>query len=288
MAGSANVDFLTPVPHIPAPGETVLGEGYSTAPGGKGANQAVAAGRIGGAVALLAALGQDAFAPLLRASLQASGVQDLTVTVDAPTGAAFISVAAGGENAITVASGANARLAPGHLPALDGVSWLVLQLEVPLETSLAYARQARARGASVLLNAAPARALPDELLRCIDLLVVNEGELEALAGVSGPVETQLETVRQRGPGTVLVTLGERGSVALDPSGLQHCPAHPVQVQDTTGAGDTYVGVLAAALHDGKALAEAMRRASVAAALACTRPGAQPSMPTRAELDAALA
>lgn len=314
VAGSANIDFLTQVEHIPAPGETVLGGDYRLSPGGKGANQAVACARaLGGGepgtgapggqkpgrgepgVLFLGALGPDAFAATLRESLAGSGVTDLTVQLERPTGAAFISVSRAGENAITVASGANALLAPEHLPSLDGVTHLILQLEIPLPTVAAYAAAARAAGVQVVLNAAPARALDASLLGQIDLLVVNEGELQQLLGAAeADLHAQLRSALDLGPGAVLVTLGERGSLAAQRpqtgagATLTEVPAHPVQVRDTTGAGDTYVGVLVAALSGGSTLQEAMRRASVGAALACTREGAQPSMPTRSEIEAALA
>ena len=290
VAGSANIDFVTRVNHIPAPGETVLGGDYSVSGGGKGANQAVACARSGGRVAFLGALGHDSFAAQLKASLQDSGVQDLSVQVDAPTGAAFISVSAGGENAITVASGANALLTPQHLPGTEGLSYLVLQLEVPLATVTAYATQARAAGVPVLLNAAPAQPLPESLLRLVDLLVVNEGELSALVG-EGEVKEQLERASGRGPAVVIVTLGSAGSLGLDTRQghtLVAIPAIEVEVLDTTGAGDTYVGALVTALSEGQDLSGAMTFAGAAAGLACTRAGAQPSMPSRPEIDALLA
>ena len=294
VAGSANIDFVTRVDHIPAPGETVLGGNYSVSGGGKGANQAVACARSGGRVAFLGALGNDSFAAQLKASLQGSGVEDRSVQVDAPTGAAFISVSAGGENAITVASGANALLTPEHLPGTAGLSYLVLQLEVPLATVTAYAVQARAAGVPVVLNAAPAQPLPAALLRLVDLLVVNEGELSALVG-EGEVTEQLERAAGRntgeGPAVVIVTLGSAGSLGLDTRQgheLVAIPATAVEVLDTTGAGDTYVGALVTALSEGLDLPGAMTFAGAAAGLACTRAGAQPSMPSRAEIAVLLA
>ncbi len=286
VAGSANIDFVTRVQHIPAPGETVLGGSYSVSGGGKGANQAVACARAGGKVAFLGALGQDPFAETLRASLRESGAQDLSVPLELPTGAAFISVSEAGENAITVASGANAGLMPDMLPELTGFTHLVMQLEIPLPTVLAFAQAARAAGVRVILNAAPAAELPPELLGSVDLLVVNEGELAALVG-PGHVREQLRRAARLGPAQVIVTLGAEGSLALDAQTFITVPALPVAVLDTTGAGDTYVGALVTALSEGAALPQAMRFAGTAAALACTRPGAQPSMPTRAETEAAL-
>ncbi|GGJ66760.1 ribokinase [Deinococcus aquiradiocola] len=301
VAGSANIDFVTQVAHIPAPGETVLGGDYRLSPGGKGANQAVACARAGqpgaAGVTFLGALGHDAFADTLRASLAGSGVVDRTLLLDRPTGAAFISVSGAGENAITVASGANAALLPEHLPSLQGVTHMVLQLEVPPQTVDAYAAAARAAGAQVILNAAPMRALSADLLRNVDLLVVNEGELRQLLSGSGleaggpDLHAQLAAALDLGPSAVLVTLGERGSLAArrveGSLSLTEVPPHPVRVVDTTGAGDTYVGVLVSALSEGLPLERAMRRASVGAALACTREGAQPSMPLRAEIEAAM-
>ena len=291
VAGSANIDFVTRVQHIPAPGETVLGGSYSVSGGGKGANQAVACARAGGKVAFLGALGHDPFADTLRQSLRESGVQDLSVPLALPTGAAFISVSEAGENAITVASGANAGLLPNMLPELTGFTHLVMQLEIPLSTVLACAQAARTAGVKVILNAAPAADLPPELPGSVDLLVVNEGELASLVG-PGERHEQLRRAARLGPAQVIVTLGAKGSLALDslaPNGeaFVTVPARRVAVLDTTGAGDTYVGALVASLSGGALLPGAMRFAGTAAALACTRPGAQPSMPTRAEIEAAL-
>lgn len=289
VAGSANIDFMTRVAHIPAPGETILGGDYVLAAGGKGANQAVACARAGGQVAFLGALGQDPFAAMLRGSLQESGVRDLTFAATKPTGAASISVADSGENAITVASGANAVLEPGHLPALQGYEYLILQLEIPLDTVTAYAQAAQAAGVKVVLNAAPARPLPEALLSSTDILVVNEGELATIVGAeqSLPVSEQLRRAQALGPGTVTVTLGAQGNLTRQGEQEIQVAASRVSVRDTTGAGDTFVGSLVAALTEGQPLAQALHFASVGAALACTRTGAQPSMPLRSEIDQAL-
>ncbi len=294
VAGSGNIDFVTRVEHIPAPGETVLGQSYSVSGGGKGANQAVACGRSGGKVSFLGALGADSFAETLRASLRESGVHDHSLTLELPTGAAFISVSEAGENAITVASGANAGLLPEHLGDLSGVTHLVMQLEIPLRSVVAYAQAARAAGVQVVLNAAPARELPPELLSSVSLLVVNEGELASLVG-PGEVRAQLRRAADLGPARVIVTLGGQGSLALDTRAQTEnqpeyqyveVPAQRVKVLDTTGAGDTYVGALVTALSEGQALPQAMHFATTAAGLACTRAGAQPSMPTREEINRA--
>ena len=286
VVGSANLDFVTRLSHLPAPGETVLGESYTTAPGGKGANQAVACARAGGEIAFCGALGTDPFAEPLLASLRESGVQDWTVRAPAPTGAAFISVSEAGENCIAVASGANGTLCPEQLPPLTGVGWLVLQLEIPLETVQAAAQAAREAGAQVVLNAAPARTLPPELLRLVDVLIVNEGELRTLIGATD-LRAGVRQAQASGPCTVVVTLGERGCLALSGDDWAELPALPVPVRDTTGAGDTFVGVLVAALSRGEPFAAALRWAVAGSALACTREGAQPAMPGREEIQANL-
>lgn len=291
VAGSLNVDFSVRVPHLAAPGETVIGADYTVSPGGKGANQAVACARAGGPVAMLGALGSDPYAELLRASLRDSGA-DLThlLTLAGPTGAAFIGVSDGGENSILVASGANARLRPEHLPDLAGVTHLVMPLETPLDTVRAYARQASAAGVQVVLNAAPARPLDQELLANVNILIVNAGELRAVsdaAGLGGSVSERAAGLRQLGPEVVVVTLGAEGCLAASADGETRRPAHSVQVVDTTGAGDTFCGVLVAYLERGTELSEALKAATVGAALACTKAGAQPSMPSRAEIEGEL-
>lgn len=286
VAGSANVDYVVRAPHIPAPGETVLGGDLTIVPGGKGANQAIAAARAGGAAtAMLAALGGDASSEILQRSLTDAGVVLHAVRSDAPTGAALITVSDTGENAITVAPGANNTLAPADLPDLAGVAWLVLQLETPIETVTAFAQAARAAGVKVLLNLAPARALPRELLAAVDVLVANEEELAHLAGDGGSIANRLAAV---GTAVAVVTLGARGCCALA-EGRHHLqPAFRVSTTDTTAAGDTFCGVLAGALVEGQPLSDALRFASAAAALATTRAGAQSSIPRREEVERLLA
>lgn len=285
VAGSANLDFVVRAAHVPAPGETVLGRDFATFPGGKGANQAVACAKAGGAgTRMLLALGDDAFAGPLEASLREAGVELHVVRSERPTGAAFICVADNAENAITVAPGANAALAPEHLPPLEGVGWLLLQLETPLETVLAYATQARAAGVRVALNAAPAQALPAALLDALDLLIVNEGELATIVGGKGSIEEKL--VRLQVP-SVVVTLGARGCIAKHEGRFLEQAAFPVEAVDTTAAGDTFCGTLVAALNRSAPMRDALREASAAAALACTRLGAQASIPARDEVEAFL-
>lgn len=291
IVGSLNTDILVRVRRAPFPGETVLGSDAEVQPGGKGANQAVAAARAGAPVAFCGAAGRDSFAPVPRGALSAANV-DLTHLreLDVPSGVALITISDGGENSITVASGANARLSATDLPAdFSGVSHLLMQQEIPEETVLAAAQRARAAGAQVMLNAAPAREPPDELWPLLDILIVNEHELAQLAGTSvGQEQAAARSLLSRGVGTVIVTLGKRGSLAVMQGEVMRQPAHPVEVVDTTGAGDTFCGVLAAWLSGGAALSESLKAANVAGALACTKLGAQAAMPTRAEIEAALA
>lgn len=286
VAGSANVDFVVRAPCIAAPGETVLGGDLATFAGGKGANQAVACARAGGAsTKLLAAMGDDGLADTLESSIRSAGVDLIKIPSDRPTGAALITVSDEAENAITVAPGANMTLQPEHLPDLAQVSWLVMQLETPLATVAAMARTARAAGTGVLLNAAPAQALEKDLLSQVDILVVNEAELYAIAGAGGNLHDRL--ARLQVP-VAVVTLGSRGSCAFDGRNLVVQPSFEVASVDTTGAGDTFTGVLAAGVADGLILPDALRRAAAAAALATTKLGAQESIPARSEVDSLLA
>jgi ribokinase len=286
VAGSANLDFVVRTPRIPAPGETVLGGEFRTYPGGKGANQAVACARAGAAAtSMLLALGNDAFAGAIEQSLRRAGVRMLIVRApERATGAAFITVADDAQNAITVAPGANYALQPADLPPLDGVTHLLLQLEIPLEALMSYARAAHARGVTVVLNAAPARALPPELLAAVDILVVNETELEMLSGVSQDTERAL--ARLDVP-CVVATLGAQGCVARIGQQLLRQAGFPVTPVDTTAAGDTFCGVLVAALSRGNHMPDVLRQACAAAALACTQAGAQSSIPSHVELQAFL-
>ncbi|EYB67727.1 PfkB protein [Deinococcus phoenicis] len=294
VVGSVNADLTVRAPSIPAPGETVLGEDARVSPGGKGANQAVAAARAGASVALCGAVGRDPFrepalSGLTRAGVDLSGLHHL----DAPTGLALITVAASGENAITVASGANARVTPAHLPAdLRGFTHLLLQGELSPEVTREAARRAHAAGLTVLHNAAPARTPDPDLLAHTHHLLVNEHELAAFASAfaSGgeDVAGQARDLLAGGPQAVTVTLGAQGSLTVTGDSAYRLPAFPVTPVDTTGAGDTFCGVLTAWLAQGHPLPDALHAAGVAAALACTRPGAQDAMPSREELAAALA
>jgi len=281
--GSINIDVLMPVPRLPAPGETVLGGDYALAPGGKGANQALAARRAGAAVAMAGAVGADGFAAAALELLERDGV-DLALVrrVERPTGCAAVVVDAGGENLIAVAPGANASVRAADVPdaAIGPESVLVCQMEVrPTETALLI-RRARRRGARVVLNLAPALPLEPDLLADIDVLVANEGEAATLGSPAGIVPK----LRQ----ALVVTEGAAGATAyLAGGGRIAAPALAIEPVDTTGAGDAFVGVLAAGLDQGLALGPALHRAAAAAGLSCLVRGAQPALPDRTAIEAAL-
>ncbi|MGW2093974.1 ribokinase [Promicromonospora sukumoe] len=289
VVGSANVDLVVDVPRHPAGGETILGGDLRRTPGGKGANQAVAAARAGGAATtFVGALGRDESGKLLLASLDGAGVRTDTVErVDAPTGTALITVSPDGENAIVVAPGANSRVRVGAAQArrIAAADVVLAQLEIPLGTVIAAARERR-EGALFVLNAAPSRDLPDALWEQVDVLVVNEHEAGDLAGPGAASPEALAAALLERVPAVVVTLGARGSLVAR-RGLKpvRVPAAEVAVVDTTGAGDTYCGVLAAALaRSGIAgLAQAARLAGAAGALAVTRPGAQDAVPDAADV-----
>jgi ribokinase len=290
--GSINLDLITRVTRIPGPGETTLGDDYATSPGGKGANQALAARRAGAKVALVGATGGDAFATAALALLKADGV-DLSATreVAAPTGAAFIAVDAHGENAIVVASGANRRAKAAQLDglAIGAGDILVLQRETPPPEVEAAAIDAKAKGARVVLNLAPAGPPSERLLKAVDFLIVNEHEALTLGQAlklttREPEEVAAHVERTLGVASI-VTLGAAGAVGYSKSGRCAAPAPPVTVVDTTGAGDAFVGAFAAALQRGLAFEAALRRGLAAGSLACAKAGAQPSMPYEAEIEA---
>jgi ribokinase len=283
--GSINIDLIIAAPSLPAPGETVIGESYRLAPGGKGANQALAAARDGARVTLVGAVGKDGFAEAALALLRAEGVAlSLAESAERPTGCAAITVAKGGENMITVAAGANRLARADGVPdaALGPDTIVLAQMEVPPAEVARLVERAKRRGCRVMLNLAPAMPLAAETLRRIDVLVVNETEAACLDQAPADLAVACELV-------VVITCGARGARAYLPDGSEIAvPALAVAAVDTTGAGDTFVGVLAAALDAGLRLDPALRRASIAAGLSCLVPGAQPSMPARSAIDAAMA
>jgi ribokinase len=298
--GSINLDLTLRVPRLPGPGETVLGPGLLVAAGGKGANQALAARRAGGGLVRLAgAVGRDAFAGQALALLEAAGVDLTGVKAEggASTGVALITVSDQGENQIAVAAGANARARAEAVPD----SWLApgtvvaLTLEVPAEESLKLAVRAAARGARIVLNAAPAAPAPRALLALLDVLIVNQHEAPIVAeaaGVAAAAASPRDCARALAKvlkAAVVATLGAEGAFAVRGEESWRVPALAIgRAVDTTGAGDAFAGALAAALDAGLDLPAALARASAAGGLACTRAGAQPALPQGAEIDAALA
>ena len=293
--GSINIDLVTSVERIAAPGETVLGPSYAMIPGGKGANQALAARRAGAEVALVGATGRDGFAGPALALLRDAGVGlDAVAEVVAPTGAAFIAVDAGGQNAITVAAGANAEATASQIRAatLRHGGLLLLQREVPDREGEAAAVLAREAGLRTVLNLAPSGLVSDTYLSSIDVLVVNEHEASDLASAlgCGPDHDVLaQHLRHAfGVSATVVTLGADGVIGWEDGETHRLPCPRVAVVDTTAAGDSFVGAFAAALDAGLSFSEALRRGTAAGSLACTRAGAQTSIPWKADIEALLA
>jgi ribokinase len=294
VIGSINLDLIATVDRLPASGETVPGDDFSTAPGGKGANQALAAARAGARVRMIGAVGRDAFATQATALLAAGGVDLAAVKVTGkPTGVALILVGGDGENMIAVASGANLAVEPGDVSAakLRHGEHILLQHEVPLETVEAALDQARAAGAVTILNTAPFRKEAASILGKADHVVANETEFDlyaaelALAGADR--EARMSAFAEATGRTIVVTLGGDGVIAATPAGTIHAEALKIKPVDTVGAGDTFCGYFGAGLAAGLPLGEALRRAAVAGSLACLKPGAQPAIPLSGEVDAAL-
>ncbi len=287
VLGSANMDLVAYVSRAPGLGETVFGREFRTSPGGKGANQAIAAARAGADVVMIGAVGSDAFGLDIRTALSAAGVSvERLRTVPGPTGTAHIVVDDAGGNAIVVVPSANATVnfLEGDRAALEGCDALLLQLELPMPAVLAGAAAGRAAGARVVLTPAPAQPLPDELLATVDLLVPNEHEAAALTGLDDP-SAALAALLDRVP-EVVVTLGPAGCLYGSRDGdVLRVPAVAVEAVDTTAAGDTFVGALAVALAEGRPVGAALRWSCAAAALSVQRPGASSSMPSRAEISA---
>ncbi|MEN3538203.1 ribokinase [Microbispora sp. ZYX-F-249] len=285
--GSANMDLVAYVAQAPKPGETITGRAFRTIPGGKGANQAIAAARAGAEVAFLGAVGDDAFGPGLRAALAEAGVDTGGLrVVPGPSGVAHIVVQDGGDNSIIVVPGANGAVtgpSPRDAETIGRSDALLLQLELPMDAVVA---AARVPGAEVILTPAPAVPLPAELLEAVGLIVPNEHEAAALTGRDDPRDA-LEALLDLVPEAV-VTLGARGALygSRDGTRLRE-PAVPVRAVDTTAAGDTFAGALAVARSEGRDPARALRFASAAAALSVQREGASTSMPRRHEIDRLL-
>ncbi|HTE29414.1 MAG TPA: ribokinase [Chryseolinea sp.] len=294
VVGSSNTDMVIKAKTFPIPGETILGGEFFMFPGGKGANQAVAAARLGGRITLIAKLGDDIFGKQALKQFKEEGIQTQFIVSDNehPTGVALITVDAKGENTIVVAQGSNAHLSPSDVrraqDEIKASSIVLIQLEIPLETVMAATILAHEHGKKVILNPAPAMPLPDELFRYLHILTPNRSEAEAITGVS-VVDTHTasiaaEIIRKKGVPYVVITLGSEGAFIFDESGGRLIPGKKVTAIDSTAAGDIFNGALAVALSEGKLLDDAVGFANSAAALSVTRMGAQASAPFRTELN----
>lgn len=292
VVGSLNADLVVRAPRFPGPGETISGEDLQIIPGGKGANQAVAAARQGASVAMVGRVGNDSFGPELIDNLRRNHVDTSHVQVDSQsaTGTAIIVVAANGQNNIVLSPGGNGRVSPADVESVpfSGHKLLLLQLEIPIETVAAAARRAKASGVRVLLNPAPAYSLPEELISLSDFLLPNESELSLLANqpVADPAsaEKAARVLLERGAQTVIVTLGANGALIVSREITKHIPSFQVKAVDTTAAGDAFIGGFASALLQNKPLEAAVRYGCACGALAATKFGAQPSLPAREEVE----
>jgi len=293
VLGSLNMDLTTYVPRLPRPGETLLGRTFMMAPGGKGANQAVAAARLGSKVRLFGRVGRDNFGEQHLLAMQQEGVDTLGVVRDneRSTGLAVISVDDSGENCITVISGANMAVGDEDVArctkVMEEAKVLLLQLEIPLQANLAAAREAHRRGITVILDPAPSGQLPDDLFPLVDVITPNEVEAGPLVG--HPVETEadafaaLSALREKGVSAAIIKMGSRGVVFQTGTDRGHAPAFQVNAVDSVAAGDAFNGALATALAEGQSFREAIRWGAAAGALAVTRAGALPSLPRRVDV-----
>jgi len=289
VVGSLNMDLVVRAPRFPAPGETISGEDLAIIPGGKGANQAVAAARLGAAVSMLGRVGSDVFGQSLLDNLTKNKVNTSRVQRDtAATGTATIIVDAHGQNSIVLSPGANGKVSPDDLADLPDAKILILQFEIPSETVLRAAQQAREKGMRVIVNPAPARTMDKALLESVDILVPNESELSLLTGETvtdiASAEAAARILMKQGSGMVVVTLGARGSLAVTKNERFVVPSFSVEVVDTTAAGDAFIGGLAVSLVENKLLEKALTYANACGALATTKFGAQPSLPIKDEVD----
>jgi ribokinase len=299
VVGSINMDMVVRAPHMPVPGETVLGKGFVTSPGGKGANQAVAVARLGGQCTMLARVGRDAFGETLLEGMKAEGIacDHVLVTENAPTGVALIIVDGNGENSIVVASGANYQLTPDDVfscaEAFGEADAVVLQLELPLPTVRAAMDLARRHRCRIILDPAPApQCMPPRFCE-VDILTPNVTEAEMITGTKTGEERADRNIGldlvARGAKAAVLKLGSRGSLVVTGDGqFERVPAFKVDIVDTTAAGDAFTAALAVATAGGKPLGEAARFANAAGALACTRLGAQAAMPTAIEVQMLIA
>ncbi|MDH0744826.1 ribokinase [Pseudomonas sp. GD03842] len=294
IVGSLNMDLVTRAPRLPRAGETLAGQSFVTVPGGKGANQAVAAARLGARVAMIGCVGDDAYGEQLRSALLSEGVdcQAVTTVPGISTGVALIVVDDSSQNAIVIVAGGNGCLSAAVVDRFDTLlnqaEVIICQLETPTETVGHVLKRGRELGKTVILNPAPATGpLPDQWCGWIDYLIPNESEAALLTGLPvdsiASAQAAASALMRAGVGKVVVTLGEQGAVFATQEGAQHFAAPRVQPVDTTAAGDTFVGGFAAALAAGQSEAEAIRYGQIAAALSVTRAGAQPSIPSRQDV-----
>ncbi len=298
VLGSINADHILNVRHFPQPGETVIGKQYNVAFGGKGGNQAVAAGRSGANISFIACVGDDDVGERIRKQLASDNIdtQPVQAIKDTTTGVALIFVNADGENVIAINAGANDALTPAYMQQYQqkivDADALLMQLESPLETVTAAAKLAKAHQTRVILNPAPACELPDELLSLVDIITPNETEAERLTGIQvkdqADAARAAEVLHQKGIDTVIITLGSKGVWLSQKGQGKQVPGFRVKAVDTIAAGDTFNGALVTSLLEGKEMDQAVRFAHAAAAIAVTRPGAQPSVPWRQDIDDFLA
>lgn len=291
VAGSLNADLVVRTPRFPQPGETISGEDLHVIPGGKGANQAVAAARHGAQVAMLGRVGQDNFGDFLLENLKSNGVDTKYVRRDeAATGTAIIVVDSSGQNSIVLSPGANGQVTEQDMQdaSFSDFKLLLLQLEIPIPAVVAAARRAREKGLGVILNPAPARELPEELIALTDYLIPNESELGLLSGMEvrdiASAELAARSLLERGVGTIIVTLGSKGALIVTGEQVTHVESFTVDVVDTTAAGDSFIGGFAYKLLESDDLPEAVRYGCACGALAVTKFGAQPSLPTKEEVE----
>ena len=294
VLGSINMDLVAIAPSVPAPGETVMGSDFATLPGGKGANQAVAAARLGADVRMIGRVGDDVFGPTLIESLQATGVDvsDVMTTPGTSSGIAVILLDDGRENYIVGIYGANMACDESQVQAashvLEGADALLLQMEIPLEVSLEAAKIARRKGVRVIYDPAPPSTIPPETHAAFDIIAPNQSEAEVLTGIQvGDIDSAREAaaiLRSRGAPTAIVKLGEDGVVYASGDHTGHIPAFQVDAVDTVAAGDGFAGALAVALAEGQPLEDALRFANAAGALVVTKRGAQDAMPERSQVE----
>lgn len=288
VIGSSNTDMTVKSSHLPAPGETVMGDRFVMGPGGKGANQAVAAARLGGDVTFICKVGRDVFGEKAIEGYRKDNIDTQHIMLsDLPSGVALILVDGGGENSISVAPGANGDLTPADIESkadvIRSADILILQLEIPVESVEKAVSIAKEAGVYVILNPAPAKRLPEELLENVSLLTPNQSELEILTGIKGDVRAGLDALVERGVGEVILTLGSKGSMVYSGGEPVLIPALKVDAVDTTAAGDTFCGALAVAISEGKSLTDAARFATCASALTVQKMGAQVSIPYRKDM-----